>query len=470
MKAVIVGAGIGGLSTALYLSKKGVDVTVLEKLDQPGGRARGFNAGEFSFDMGPSWYLMPEVFQRFYHEVGEEPPEVTSVSPLFSLYVGKLMKEEKSAEFKRDEIPLKGDVEKYMEDTEFMYKLAMEKFLFKEMKFSDFLDPVILSNLKRFPIFSSLDSFNRKYFPSDDFAQKSMGFSSVFLGGSPFNTPAVYAMVNYAIYGGGVYYPKGGFAGMVERLLHLCEKSGVEFKFNSEVTKVDVDERVVSVRYGDKREDGDVFIFNMDYHYADSLLPFEYTMRGDSFWERKKLSPSAILAYMGVDGEVRAPHHSIFVNGDWKAHFNSISKGMEPDPENMSYYVSYRRATDTSLKGKDLVFLIPVSPGLLLPEYQHYVDSVVKDFKVKTGSEFQIKFQRVYRPVNFEEDYNAFKGTAFGISHTLDQTGPFRLPMQNRKVPNLFYVGQYTQPGIGVPMVTISSMIVGEKVLNYVHK
>ncbi|BBG24913.1 phytoene desaturase family protein [Sulfuracidifex tepidarius] len=469
MKAVVVGAGIGGLSTALYLQKKGLQVTVLEKLDRPGGRARGFSHGEFSFDMGPSWYLMPEVFERFYREVGEELPRVKEVDPLFSLYTGKLNLDEKHGDFRKDSFPLSGEVKKYMDDTRFMYDLAMERFLFKEMKFSDFLDPMILRNLGRFPIFSSLDSFNRKYF-TDDFSLKSMGFSSVFLGGSPFNTPAVYAMVNYAIFGKGVYYPEGGFAGMVQRLYDLCKRAGVEFKFNHEVSKVDVDESVVAVRSGDEREEGDVFIFNMDYHYADTLLPFEYTMRGESFWERKKLSPSAILAYLGVEGEVKAPHHTIVINGNWKVHFDSISQGKEPDPQNMSYYVSYRKATDDSLKGDDLVFLIPVSPGLLFPQYQNFVDLVVKDFMVKTGSKFQVKFQRVYRSINFEEDYNSYKGTAFGISHTLDQTGPFRLPMRNRKIPNLFYVGQYTQPGIGVPMVTISSMIVGEKVLNSLKK
>jgi Phytoene dehydrogenase and related proteins len=122
------------------------------------------------------------------------------------------------------------------------------------------------------------------------------------------------------------------------------------------------------------------------------------------------------------------------------------------------------------LKGQDLVFLIPVSPGLSLPNYQYYVRKVIDDFKAKTRSSFRIKYEKVYRPVNFEEDYNAYKGSAFGLAHTLDQTGPFRLPMKNKKLSNLFYVGQYTQPGIGVPMVTISAMIVGDKVLNWSKK
>ncbi|QKR00666.1 phytoene desaturase [Metallosphaera tengchongensis] len=467
MRAVVVGAGIGGLSTALLLQKKGLEVTVLEKLDVPGGRARGFSDAVYSFDMGPSWYLMPEVFQRFYRELGEGTPEVKEVDPLFSLYVGDMGKEGTSRTFWKDEYPVRGDLEGYLQDTEFMYKMAMERFLFKEMRVYDFLDPTIIKNLGRFPLFTSLDSFNRRYF-SEDFSLKSLGFSSVFLGGSPFNTPAIYAMVNYAILGGGVYYPKGGFQGLVNRLYDLCKRAGVEFRFNEEVNKVEVRDKVVAV-WGRERVEGDVFVFNMDYERADSMLPYDYSL-GESYWKKKKLSPSAVLGYLGVEGEVKVPHHSIFVNGDWRYHFDSITKGNEPDLENLSYYVSYRKASDDSLRGQDLVFLIPVSAGLESLNLKKYIDAVVSDFKAKTGSKFTIKYERMYGPSDFKRDYNAFKGTAFGISHTLDQTGPFRLPMRHRKLDNLFFVGQYTQPGIGVPMVTISSMLVSEKVLGSLRK
>nr|WP_252896806.1 FAD-dependent oxidoreductase [Metallosphaera hakonensis] len=283
------------------------------------------------------------------------------------------------------------------------------------------------------------------------------------MGGSPFNTPAVYAMVNYAIYGKGVYYPKGGFSGLVSKLVNACERAGVEFKFNYNVDKVVIEnKKVTSVRSGNRVETGDIFVFNMDYHYADTLLPVD--IRQD--WSRRKLAPSAILAYLGVEGEIYASHHSVFVRGDWKLHFDSIDDGVPPDPNNMSYYVSYRKATDKSLKGDDLVFLIPVAPNLESFDYKIYVNKVIEDFKAKTKSKFEIKFERIYSPNDFEFDYNAYKGTAFGLSHTLAQTGPFRLPMKNKWLDNLFYVGQYTQPGIGVPMVTISSLILSQRIIN----
>ncbi|TRM75837.1 phytoene desaturase [Sulfolobus sp. A20-N-F6] len=469
MNVVIVGSGIGGLSTALYLQRKGFQVTVLEKLSEPGGRARNFSVGEFSFDMGPSWYLMPEVFQKFYREVGEEVPEIEKVDPLFSLYVGKLNELGRGVDIYASEPNvIKGDVEKYIEDTKFMYELAMERFLFKEMRISDMFDSVIIKNFRKFPIFLNLDSFNRRYF-KDDVSLKAVGFSSVFLGGSPFSTPAIYAMVNYAILGKGVYYPKGGFKGLVNKLFEACKRAGVDFLFNFEVDRVKVKEnKVIYVESEGRKVDGDLFVFNMDYHYADLLLPPEYAL-GEYYWERRKLAPSAILGYLGVEGEVRSSHHTIIINGDWKMHFDSICKGKEIDVGNMSYYVSYRKATDKNLKGDDLVFLIPIPPGFKERE-EYLLNKAIEDFKIKTGSNFVIKFKRTFGLLDFMRNYNAYKGTAFGLSHTLSQTGPFRPPLKNKSIDNLFYVGQYTQPGIGVPMVTISSMLVGEKIITSMRR
>ncbi|MEM1621348.1 MAG: phytoene desaturase family protein [Metallosphaera sp.] len=457
MRAVIVGGGIGGLSTALLLKGKFEEVTVIEKNSSVGGRARSFKAGEFKFDMGPSWYLMPEVFERFFHEVGESPHPVIEVNPLVRVENGKLGEKGESITFHE----ITEEMEGYLKDTGFMYEVALRKFLNKEMTYLDFLDKEILSNLGGIPLWESLDKFNSRYF-NTDLMRKAMGFSSVFLGGSPFNTPAVYAMVNYAIYGKGVYYPKGGFEGYVDKLYQACRRAGVEFRLNSPVTKVKVDgNRVKSVVTPSGEVEGDVFVFNMDYHYADTLLPEEFQVERE--WWRKRLAPSAILGYLGVEGEVNLPHHTVVVNGDWRDHFNSLEERRLPTPENMSYYVSYRRATDENLLGRDLEILIPVAPGTRTnPEL---VRVALRDLEIKTGSKIQVKYSRIYGPEDFVSDYNAYQGTAFGLSHTLNQTGPFRLPMRNRKLRNMYYVGQYTQPGIGVPMVTLSALLVRDKIL-----
>ncbi|BCS93509.1 phytoene desaturase family protein [Metallosphaera javensis (ex Sakai et al. 2022)] len=457
MRAVIVGGGIGGLSTALLLRGKFEEVVVVEKNSTVGGRARSFRAGEFKFDMGPSWYLMPEVFERFFREIGENPHPVVRVNPLVRVDSGKLGERGESVTFHE----IAEEMRDYLEDTGYMYEVAMRKFLNKEMTILDFLDREVLSNLGRIPLWESLDRFNSRYFRTD-LMRKAMGFSSVFLGGSPFNTPAVYAMVNYTIYGQGVYYPKGGFEGYVDNLYQMCRRAGIEFRLNSPVTRVKVeDRRVMSVITPDGEVEGDVFVFNMDYHYADTLLPDEFQVERE--WWRKKLAPSAILGYLGVEGEINLPHHTVIVNGDWADHFRSLEERRLPTPENMSYYVSYRRATDDNLLGRDLVILIPVAPGVNTKE--ELVKIALRDLEIKTGSKIQVKYSRIYGPEDFVRDYNAYQGTAFGLSHTLDQTGPFRLPMKNRKLRNLYYVGQYTQPGIGVPMVTLSSILVRDRIL-----
>ncbi|ARM75587.1 phytoene desaturase family protein [Acidianus manzaensis] len=461
MKAIVVGAGIGGMSTALLLAKKGIEVLVIEKLDQPGGRARSFNNDIFSFDMGPSWYLMPEIFNDFFKEIGESTYPTIEVKPKLRLIRDMQGFVESITD---EEIPEDKAFDEYLQDTKLLYELSLKKFLYKELKFTDFLDKDLISNLNKFPIFLNLENFNRKYFKTD-IMQKLMGFSSVFLGGSPYDIPSIYSMVNYSVFGEGVFYPKNGFSGYVKNLFEICKKVGIEFKFNSPVDKIKInnENKVECVGVKDQCFNGDLFIINMDYIYADSLLPYEYRNN----WSKKRLAPSAILGYLGVEGEVDYPHHTVVINGDWKNHFNSILEGNLPDPKNMSYYVSYRKATDRELEGKDLVFLIPISPiEINREDAEKLVRASINDFLEKTKTQFKIKYQRIYTPSDFKTDYNAYRGTAFGLAHTLNQTGPFRPPMKHRKLKNLYYVGQYTQPGIGVPMVTLSSIIVSKRIEN----
>ncbi|ACP54438.1 phytoene desaturase family protein [Saccharolobus islandicus] len=449
MKAIVVGAGIGGISTAILLKKVFDEVTVLEKNSTPGGRARYFSAGEFRFDMGPSWYLMPEIFEEFFSRIGQENYPIVKVKPPVKVIEGKSL-EKAYGEFTGDNVD-----ERYLDKVKRFYDFS-KKFVKKEMSYLDFLDREVLTNFSA--LFNTLDYFNSLYF-KDSLLKKAMGFSSVFIGGSPFKVPAIYAMINYAIYGQGVFYPHKGFEGYVKRLCEIATKMGVEFKFNFSVNKVKIDNnKVVEVSSDDKKESGDVFVFNMDYFYADSLLPEEYkVIRG----KRYKLSPSAILAYIGLENTLDLPHHTVIINGNWREHFESIERNSLPSIEDTSYYVSYRGATDK--EARDLIILIPVGTGTSISK--ELVNAVIKDLEVKIGSKIKASYFRIYGPEDFKRDYNAFEGTAFGLAHTLDQTGPFRLSMKNPRLKNLYYVGQYTQPGIGVPMVTLSAMILSKKIL-----
>ncbi|AWR96199.1 phytoene desaturase [Acidianus sulfidivorans JP7] len=449
MKAVVVGAGIGGISTAILLKKVFDEVVVLEKNSIPGGRARYFSSGKFRFDMGPSWYLMPEIFEEFFSQIGEEPYPITRVNPPVKVIESKHL-EKDYREFTGDNID-----ERYLDKVKTFYEFS-KKFITKEMSYSDFLSKETISKLPF--LINTLDNFNSFYF-KDSLMRKAMGFSSVFIGGSPFKVPAVYAMINYAIYGQGVFYPHGGFEGYVKKLFEIATKIGVEFKFNFPVNKIKIEgNKVVEVSSNEEKESGDVFVFNMDYFYTDSLLPYEYKVTNK---RKYKLSPSAILVYIGLDDTLDLPHHTVIINGDWREHFESIERNSLPPIENTSYYVSYRGATDK--EAKDLVILIPV--GTNTNTSKEIVDAVIKDLEVKIGRKINPSYLRVYGPEDFKKDYNAFEGTAFGLAHTLNQTGPFRLPMKNRGLRNMYHVGQYTQPGIGVPMVTLSSMIVSKKIL-----
>ncbi|QXJ35598.1 phytoene desaturase family protein [Saccharolobus shibatae] len=451
MKAVVVGAGIGGISTAILLKKVFEEVTVLEKNSIPGGRARYFSAGEYRFDMGPSWYLMSEIFEEFFSEIGQVSHPIERIKPPVKVIESKFL-EKQYGEFTGDDID-----ERYLYKVKTFYDFS-KNFIKKEMTLLDFLNKEVITNLSA--LLNTLDNFNSMYF-KDSLIRKAMGFSSVFIGGSPFKVPAVYAMINYAIYHQGVFYPHKGFEGYVKRLYEIATKMGVQFKFNFQVNKVKIDgNKVVEVSSDSEKERGDVFIFNMDYFYADSLLPEEYKViiKG----RRYKLSPSAILAYIGIEDKLDLPHHTVVINGNWREHFESIERNSLPSIENTSYYVSYRAATDK--EARDLVILIPVGTGTSISK--ELVDAIIRDLEVKIGSKIKANYLRVYGPEDFKRDYNAFEGAAFGLAHTLDQTGPFRLPMKNTKLKNLYYVGQYTQPGIGVPMVTLSAMIVSKKILN----
>ncbi|BCU67917.1 phytoene dehydrogenase [Sulfolobales archaeon HS-7] len=463
MKAVVVGSGFGGLAASLILSKKGFEVTVLEKQDRPGGRSRELTIGEYRFDMGPSWYLMKDAFNTFFNDASISPPEVVKLEKLYSLATGKYGEKGEVYDVFSDLSPFSDQIHSYLSTLEEMYGIAMNKFIFKEMRLRDFLDADVIRNFSRLPLFSNLNEFNRRFFHSD-WELKALGFPAVFLGGSPFNIPAIYSIINYSILSEGVFYPKGGFSGLVNYLYQKCVERKVSFHFNVNVDKIETrDKRITSVISGEKRFEGDVFVFNADYRFIDSLLPSQYSL-GSLYWSKRKLAPSALLFYLGVD-DLEFPHHQVIVNGNWKEHFDSIERGTAPAIENTSYYVSYRAATDKEIRAKDLVLLIPIAPGVNVESPELILKGILRDLKQKTSQEITVKEAKIYTPMDFSRDYNAYNGTAFGIAHTLDQTGPFRPPNSHRKLKNAFFVGQYAQPGIGVPMVLTSAVITSREIM-----
>jgi len=471
MRAVIVGGGFSGLATASLLSRQGFEVTLIEKNNSLGGRARVLEEKGYKFDMGPSWYLMPEVFDCLFSSIGKRRPyDLIKLSPSFKLTIDWKKDiviypdlDDNKEELNKIESNGFEKMEKYVDYTRYMYKVAMEKFLYREYKsIGDLFTREVMGEALKLGLFSSLENFNRKFFQSEDML-KLTGFASVFLGGSPDVIPGLYALVNYPIFGQGVYYPKGGFGKVAESLV-----GNYEVRLGEEVrgSKV-VNGKIHNVKTDKGEVEGDVFVFSGDYKWLDqNALPVGYSNYDQNYWNTRVYAPSAVLAFVGIRDSIDEPHHHIVIKGDWKEHFSSIFNG-SPLPEELSYYVSIRSKSEEDLApegGDSLFFLIPLPPGYR-GDTEHIARRIVNEYLSKHGVK-DVDYMRFFTPSDFEVEYNATLGTAFGLAHTLSQTALFRPAFRSRRIQNLFYTGQYTHPGIGVPMVLISAQVVSEIITN----
>lgn len=482
-KVVIIGAGIGGLATAALLAKAGFEVTVLEKNKTVGGRARVIKTKGFVFDMGPSWYLMPDVFERFFARFDKKPSDfytLVRLDPAYRMFFDKknpidiVKKLSKNiALFEKLE---KGGGKKflqYLDESKYKYDTAMKGFIYKEYKsLSDFFSFSIIKDSPKLRIFDSVDSYVKRFF-SSPIARKILEYNIVFLGGNPSNTPALYSIMAHIDFNLGVWYPLGGMGKVVTALEKLARKYGADIICESDVTTIEVHDKIArAVHVGKKKYPADIVVANADYPFVETkLLSKEHQTYNASYWEKKTVAPSAFIAYLGIKGKVKGlTHHNLFVENDWMKHFDHIFK--EPTwPESFSYYVSCPSKTDTTIapKGDENIFiLVPVAPGLQdTPEIrERYFEKVIGMLEETTHDSIQnrIVYKKIFTVDDFKKDYNAYKGTALGLTHTLMQSAFFRPSMRSRKVKNLFYAGQYTHPGIGVPMVMIAAEIISDSI------
>lgn len=478
MKVVVVGAGFGGLAAAALLARKGYSVTLLEKNREPGGRARQFSEGGYTFDMGPSWYLMPEVFTHYFEVIGKRMDDyyrLKSLDPSFTIYFRnrsvKIHREDSKNSHTYDSLEEDGyrKMQKYLGETEKLYNTAMSGLLYREYNGArSMVSPRIMGKAAKVHLLESMGDFNSSYFSSAEMRQIT-GFSSVFLGGTPKNIPAVYGMVNHSIFRDGVYYPVGGFGKMVEGMVNLCKDMGVETRFGFEVTTSGIrDSRMMWVSSREESIEGDVFLFNADYAHSDSvIIDNSHSNFSKKHWERSRLAPSAILAYCGVRGILPLEHHNIFMGDQADEHYQSLMKMDDEIPEGFSFYASLRSKSDDTVAPpgrSNLFILIPVSANFndSGKNRERYIRAALGRIQSVTGFDIMnsLDYIRTYSRTDFVIDYNAYRGSAFGLSQTMFQTAGFRPPMRSRKLKNVFYAGQYTHPGIGVPMVFIAAEIV----------
>jgi len=486
-KVVIIGSGFAGLSAACFMAKAGWSVTVLEKHPIPGGRARQFSSNGFNFDMGPSWYWMPDVFERFFAKFGKEVGDyyqLKRLDPSYRIYWDKGFTDIPSdySALKRlcDELePGAGDkLDKFLHEAEYKYRVGINKLVFKPgQKYSEFLDMELIRGVFKLDVFTSIKNHINKYFRHPRIRQM-MEFPVLFLGALPENTPALYSLMNYADIKLGTWYPEGGMYSVVKGIHQLADSLGANFMFNHDVTEIKVQHNNVKklVCSNGNEFEADVVIGSADYHFIESkLLAPEFRTYSESYWNKRLMAPGSLLFYIGLNTRLNnVVHHSLFFDVPFEEHARDIYETKQW-PERPLFYASISSLTDQNAApegGENLVFLIPVAAGLDGDTGElrdKYLDIILKRFNEHTGQDISnnIVFCKSYAHSDFVNDYNAFKGNAYGLANTLMQTAILKPSCKSKKVKNLFYAGQLTVPGPGVPPSLISGEVVAGEVIKH---
>ncbi|MFC6824336.1 phytoene desaturase family protein [Halopelagius fulvigenes] len=478
---VVVGGGFGGLSTACYLADAGADVTLVEKNEQLGGRASRLERDGFRFDMGPSWYLMPDVFEDFFGTFDRTPSdyyELTRLDPHYRIFfkdgdrVDMVPDLEANKETFESYEPGAGEkLASYLRKSERNYEIGMEHFVYEDRTaLSDYLDLDVAKNAWGLSLVGSMQDHVERYFDHPKL-QQIMQYTLVFLGGAPNNTPALYNLMSHVDFNMGVYYPEGGIGGVVDGIAELGEELGVTFRTNAPVSEIRGREGAFVVRTeGGEEFYADYVVSDADYRHTEmELLPPEKRQYDAEYWDSRTYAPSAFLLYLGVEGDVEPlEHHTLVLPPDWEDHFETIFE--DPSwPEDPAYYLCVPSETDDDVAPEghsNLFALVPVAAGLDdTPERrEQFRELVLSDIAEHTGVELRdrIVFEETFCVDDFTDRYNSTKGTALGLAHTLRQTSLFRPPHRSKKVEGLYFTGSFTTPGIGVPMCLISGQLTAE--------
>ncbi|WP_138004694.1 phytoene desaturase family protein [Halalkalirubrum salinum] len=479
---VVIGGGFGGLSTACYLADADANVTLIEKNKQLGGRASRLETDGFRFDMGPSWYLMPDVFERFFAHFDRDVEDYYTLSRLDPHYriffkdgdqVDLVPDVEQNKELFESYEPGAGEaLEAYLKESKQNYEIGMEHFVYTDRpRFRDYMDLDVLRYSWGLSLIGSMQGHVEDYFDHPKL-QQIMQYTLVFLGGSPYNTPALYNLMSHVDFNMGVYYPDGGIGAVVDGIVELGAELGVEYVTDQPVTEIAGRRGGFAVRTATGDEYlADLVVSDADYaHTEQELLPPEKRQYDADYWESRTYAPSAFLLYLGVEGDVEPlAHHTLVLPTEWDGHFEQIFD-RPAWPDDPAYYLCVPSKTDDTVAPEghsNLFALVPIAPGLddtesLRAEYR---DQVLEDIAANTGVDLRdrIVFERMFSVNDFADRYNSMKGTALGMAHTLRQTALFRPPHHSKAVDGLYFTGSYTTPGIGVPMCLISGQLTAEQ-------
>ncbi len=493
-KIVIIGSGFAGLSAAAFMAKAGWEVTVLEKNSTTGGRASVLLSDGFTFDMGPSWYWMPGVFERFFNCFGKKVSdyyELQRLDPSYRVYWSDDSMDvpadynELKIVFEKLEPGSGVMLDKFMQEAAFKYEVGINKLVHKPgQSLLEFADWELVKGVLKLDVFNSIKNHVRKHFKHPKLREL-LEFPVLFLGALPKDTPALYSLMNYADIKLGTWYPKGGMYKIVEAMTSLAKELGVKFYCNHEVIEIKVEngiaKNVLAKNIDDQSSvqsfDADVVIGGADYHFIETklLLP-QYQSYSDKYWNKRVMAPSSLLYYVGLNKKIsNVLHHSLFFDVSFDVHGNEIYT--DPKwPSNPLFYVCAPSVTDNTVApegGENLFFLIPVASGLEGDTEElrdQYFDQILSRYENRIGQQIKdsIVFKKSFSVSDFKNMYNSFKGNAYGLANTLMQTAILKPGLRSKKVSNLFYTGQLTVPGPGVPPSLISGEVVSREVVkNY---
>ena len=481
-KVIVIGAGFSGLSTATELANKGYEVTIVEKNSQAGGRARVFQEKGFTFDMGPSWYWMPDIFDNYFARFGKKTADYYTLKRLDPSY-SVILSDEEVVDlpanyeelrelFESIEPGAANALDRFLDQAAYKYKVGIQEFVWKpSVKITEFLSLRILVDALRMDVFSSFYSHVRKFFKSETLL-KLMEFPILFLGAISQNTPAMYSLMNFAEIKLGTWYPMGGMHKIVQGMVDLAISKGVSIQYNSEVTGFAIEAgSVKGVKISDKTLAADAVVASADYHHVETLLGDAHRNYDESYWDKRVMAPSSLLFYLGIDKRLpRLKHHNLFFDRDFSIHSHEIYT--EPMwPSDPLFYASAPSVTDPSVAPEgceNLFLLIPVAPNLEDTEEvrEQYFDQLMDRLEQYCGVSIRdsIVYKRSYAHQDFIGDYHAFKGNAYGLANTLMQTAILKPSLKNKHLKNMFYTGQLTVPGPGVPPSLISGIVVAKEV------
>lgn len=476
-KIAVIGSGFSGLSTAAYLAKAGYDVSVFEKNSSIGGRARMFETDGFKFDMGPSWYWMPDVFERFYNQFGHTTSDFYTLKRLDPSY-RVFWQESAATDVPADYNQLielfesydKGSgkrLKKFLDEAAYKYQVGINELVYKpSLSITEFFDWRLLMGLIKMDVLKNMASHVRKVTHQEQLVSI-LEFPTLFLGALPENTPALYSLMNYADLVLGTWYPEGGMFEIVKAMKSICDEHGVKFYTSKEVISFKVEKNLVTqVEFADGSENVDGIVSSADYAHTEKLLPLNARNYSDQYWDKRVMAPSSLLFYLGLNKKVDGLlHHNLFFDRDFKNHSHQIYTDPQWPTEPL-FYVSVTSKTDKSVApdGCENVFiLIPLASGLedSIELREKYFNIVAERIKHKIGIDIRehVIYKKSFAMNDFVSDYHAFKGNAYGLANTLKQTAILKPSIKNKKLKNFFYTGQLTVPGPGVPPSIISGEV-----------